>query len=218
VSACTALFRCLVVLLIVGVLAKAMAAECDNRQLRLESSDMSSSQRIEMYGNLSTAPSYIKIKIRDATSKKTLNLVVENPELAGFMESEHIVTGACDYIEWMLRHENTSLDLNLTKFEDYLARKKFGSRSAAMTYLRQSIYEAPMTFQQLNVRDEDELIGKYFYFDKNQSIGSPKLDLIDPHDPRFIALLIDLGYVVSRGDVAPIMRIRKPREEAMRKQ
>ncbi len=208
---------CLGALLVVGIFTRVAVAVCDGSPLRSENSRMTLSQKIEMYRNTSTAPSFVKIKINDARSKKILNMVVENDRLAGFMASEHRVPEEnlakfyeCDYVEWMLKNHDKPLDLDIEKFENYLAETTFGSKSVTKEYLRKAIFEAPMTFHELQVQSEEELIEKYFSFDRNKNIGNPKPGFAGAYDPRFIALLIDLGYVVSRGDLVPILRIHKP--------
>lgn len=109
----------------------------------------------------------------------------------------------------MLQNHDNLLELDIERFEDYLAKTTFGSKSAAKKYLQEAIFESPMTFQELQVKSEEELIEKYFFFDGSKNIGNPKLGFADVYNPRFTALLIDLGYVVSRGDIVPILWIHK---------
>lgn len=208
--------RYLITLFLVFSVATKVAAY-DEVKMRSNGSNMTLSQRIEMYRNVSTAPSYVKIKISDAKHNKILNMVVENTALAGFIASERGISKSDlekfyknDYVKLMLKSDSKLLDLDIEKFEDYLAKIKFGSKIAARKYLQEASFDAPMTFRELEVMGEDELIRKYFFFEQNTKIGSPKPGFSGSHDPRFIALLIDLGYVVSKGDIAPILRIYKP--------
>lgn len=207
-----------IIFLIFGTFIKVVAH--DGSELDSKGPGMTLNQRIEMYSNVSTASSYIKIRVSDLNSKKIVNMVVENAEFARFMASKYEVPKESlerfykhDYIELMLKSDGELLDLDIEKFENYLAKIKFGSKSVAKKYLKEASFGVPMTFRELGVISEDDLITKYFFFDKDKNMGSPKPGFSGSHDPRFIALLIDLGYVVSRGDIAPILRIYKPKAQ-----
>jgi len=180
------------------------------------------------YSQFSSAPNYIKITVRDSSTQKTINLVVTNPDFAMFLASESGLetdtygrfkdTEALEvfldktYVPYMEKHGRSILDINLENFGIFFAKSYFlGSSKEPVEYLDRFIFNQPLTFQDLDVQDEDELIEKMFDFDKNTGGGRIKNKIFGnlEADPSFLALLIDLGYEVGHGDIVPFLWIHK---------
>lgn len=195
----------------------AAASACEINHLPVEQSRVVSSQKMEMYRNVSTAPSYIKLQIKDVRTDTISVMVLENLVFARFLAHERGIKKekiadffGREYVEFMLKNAEKPIDVDMGKFADFLAINRVGSKSAAAKYLKSISYGEPMSLQKLGVRTEDELIEKYFQFDRKTCIGTLKPGFTEANEPRFIGLLIDMGYVVGRGDIAPILRIRVP--------
>lgn len=175
------------------------------------------------YRNISTAPSYIKIKFKDPGSDEVFNMIVENTDMVFYLankrglemiqkDSEAFKKFAeSDYVNYMVENEGKLLDFDIDDFISFVSKSRFGNRKSAETYLKSLIFGAPLTLKQLNVNNEKELIEKYFVFNSDKSQGSLKEEYNSQYslNPAFIALLVDLGYNVGRGDVFPILYISK---------
>lgn len=162
-------FAGLVTLLLFDAYLTVAVAECEKGLLPSESENSTLSLRNEMYRNVSTAPSLISIQVHDARNNTVHKIVVENDSVAGFIASERKIPKerleafyACDYVEMMLHKHETPLTLDIERFIEYLARTTFGSTSAAQKYVRGQVFDVPMTFGELDVKNEEELIEKYF--------------------------------------------------------
>jgi hypothetical protein len=178
---------------------------------------MTRAQKEQMYRNMSTAPAFIRVRARDLHAGSIKTLILENADFARFQASERGVAKAHaqdfyarDYVEWMLEHGDEPLDLDLRKLESFMARTRFGSMEAAHRYLQSRTVERPLTLKDLGVQSPDALLEKYFAFDARTGVGTLKPGVPHGNDPGLVALLIDLGYVVTRGDIAPVLRIQMP--------
>lgn len=206
-------------ILAAGLCVATKATVCDVHQSLAGHLRMALSQKTEMYRRVSTAPSYIRIKVNDAESGRVWTMILENTDFAGFLarergikESDLVKFYNQEYVEYMLQNAENPMNVDVGKFEEFLAHTRFGSKAAAKKHLQSNSYQESMTLQELGVQNGDELVEKYFVFDKQTHIGSLKPGFAEANEPTFIGLLIDLGYVVSRGDIAPILRIHVARE------
>lgn len=164
---------------------------------------------IDRLKNISTAPSAIKVQFREAD--KNVNGIVRNDDLFNFLIEEKVVKSSDDYIRYMTVNGKQPLEIDLNAFKKSLGKRWCRGRSLkGKEYFAQYIvFEAPMTFQQLRVEDESELLKKYFVFDYTKGLGTLKNEYYEKYtrNPAFIALLIDLGYDVVWGDYVPNLNI-----------
>lgn len=184
------------------------------------------SRKEEKYKNISSSPSFIKIRFKNEETGEIINMIVENQDMATYlaikrglktdnlgrfkdMEAyKNFVEN--DYIIYMVANEGKVLDIDFNDFKKIISRVRFGNEKATEKYLNSRIFVEPMTFQELNVNNEEHFIKEYFDFDSNKGYGTLDQNYKQFNsNPAFIALLIDLGYDVGRGDIVPILFIRK---------
>lgn len=203
----------------------------DNSNELLEKGDVAmgkdSEYNVERYRNISTAPSFIKIKFKKRETGEILNIIIENEDMASYLAfKQGLKTDNLGrfkdieaykkfiedyYVAYMVENEGKLLDIDFNDFKKFIGKTRFGNEKAAGKYLDSRIFINPLTLQELNVNNENEFIKEYFDFDSNKGYGTLKKDYYKQFNsnPAFIALLIDLGYNVGRGDIAPILFIRK---------
>ena len=175
---------------------------------------------------------YIKIKIKDIGTGKSLNMIIDNYILASFMAAKHgfkidklgrfIDVEAArhfienDYVRYMINMKDETIEINLSDLEKFIGRAPVGE--GAYKDLKKYIYEHyilifenPMSFDELGVNSEEELIKKFFDSDSKTRLLTLKQQYLETYNlnPSFIALLIDIGYFVGHTDVVPILFIRK---------
>ena len=165
-----------------------------------------------------TGANYIKITVKDVGTRKVSNMIVDNTDFASFLTSEHYLMTdelgrPVDYADYMEKNEGKIIEINLNNFEKWVSKKRFGKEKVNKEYLQNYIliFEQPLTFEQLGVKKENELIEKYFDFNRITSVGKLKKEYEEKKEisknPAFIAMLIDLGYIVGRGCYDPILFI-----------
>lgn len=184
------------------------------------------SYKEEKYKNISSSPSFIKIRFKNEETGEIINMIVENQDMATYLAIKHGLktdnlgrfkdTKAYenfikkDYITYMVVNEGKVLDIDFNDFKKIISRARFGNETATEKYLNSHIFLEPMTFQELNVNSEEQFIKEFFDFGSNKNYGILKQGYKQFNsNPAFIALLIDLGYDVGRGDIVPILFIRK---------
>lgn len=164
---------------------------------------------IDRFQNVSTAPSAIKVQFREAG--KDVNCIVRNDDLFNFLIEEKVVKSLDDYIRYMAVNGKRPLEIDLNAFKNSLGERWCRGRSSKgkQYFGKYVVFEAPMTFQQLKVEDESDLLKKYFIFDYKKGLGTLKNEYHEKYtrNPAFIALLIDLGYDVIWGDFVPDLNI-----------
>lgn len=164
---------------------------------------------IDRYKNNSTAPSAIKIQLKDKKTGQITNAVVRNDDFASFLEREQGLS-LKDYVDYMVRNDGKPLEIDLAKFKKSLGKRWLGKASLGEKYFREYVnFETPMNFGQLNLASEEQFIQKYFDFNYTKGSGSLKKEYYEKYtrNPAFIALLIDLGYDASWGCIAPVLII-----------
>lgn len=171
-----------------------------------------------------TGANYIKITVKNTMTGKILNMIVDNTDFASFIASEYglktdkvrrfidneayVKFRDKEYVEYMRENEGKVLEININNFEKFIG---FGKQKAGKKVIEGFIFEQPITFEQLGVNKEDELVEKYFDFNKETGTGKIKAEYEKEISkrPAFIALLIDLNYIVGRGDYDPFLFIIK---------
>ncbi len=179
------------------------------------------------YTKFSSASNYIKLLLKDEKEHEVFNIIVDNADFAGYMaEKDGLkVLGRMEandqqqfkefieekYVSYMLKNEGKMVSIDFKDFIKFIAKKKFGDERQVSEFLKSFIYEKPSRLEDLNVRTEEELIKKYFDFNKETLSGNIKNEHIKNYNdnPAFIALLLEFGYEVYRGDVVPTLFIRK---------
>ncbi|MBM2834875.1 MAG: hypothetical protein HW406_2036 [Candidatus Brocadiaceae bacterium] len=168
-------------------------------------------KNIDRYKNVSTSPSAIKIQLKDTKMCQTKDVVVRNDDLFDFLIEEKLIKNLEDYIEYLIRSESKPIEINLSNFENVLGKRWCrGKSSLGKKYFNEHVsFEVPMTFRQLGIKSEEELLEKYFDFNYPKGSGSLKSEYYEKYtrEPAFTALLIDLGYDVVWGDPFPNLNI-----------
>jgi hypothetical protein len=190
------------------------------------------SYQVNRYSIFMTGANFIKIRVRDIATGKLLSMIVDNNDLASFLASErgletdnfgrfvdskaYINFREGEYVTQMTRNEGRVIEISLPNFEKFIAKSALGekARKDVKEYIYEHhilIFEKPLTFEELNVRNEAELLDKYFELNASTKILVLKPTYLEEYNlnASFIALLIDLGYLVGHMDVAPVLFIRK---------
>jgi len=172
--------------------------------------------RMNPYLNNSTAPSIIRIRLRDRTSGRLCQTVAENPAFLTFalqhwaeITEEPAPLTLEDYATFMVAHEEVPIEIDLA---DYLQAGY--AKEIFWTDLSDPCFDTPYTLAELGFGSELALIDAYFDFDHEKGSGVQRggqdwRGAADLWEPRLIALFIDLGYTVGRGDIVPLMYISK---------
>jgi len=189
--------------------------------LPLSSWPAQAESREDAFRNFSTAPNYIKIQIEDLESGQRRWIVFESMQFSillidqwsNFVGKDMPRTKETYTAFIRQRVEELPIEMSLSAFADILA-KQFGSEDEARKYLERYSFERPYSLGELGFTSEAELIHAYFGFDQKHGRGQTSPDgerrvPVSVGDPRFIALLLDLGYNVGRGDIAPMIFIEK---------
>jgi len=169
-----------------------------------------SMQPSERYKNISTAPSYILAKVRDSETEEIFNIVLRNDDLASYFAEKRGLSVEA-YVAYMIKNEDNILDINMVEFEKFVGKRHFGNERNGKKFIRDMIFDKPMTLNQLEVEDESKLIESYFDFDYAKGYGMLKSEYYEKYtsNPAFIALLIKLGYNAFQGDIVPNLNIYK---------
>lgn len=179
------------------------------------------------YKNISTAPSYIKIKFKSSETGEILNMIIENEDMASYLANKQGLEMdkfgrfkdmeayknfiETFYIDYMKKNENKVLDIDINDFKKFVSRIRFGDEKTGEKHLNSLIFSTPFSLKDLGVADKNELIEKYFNFGSKGTQGTLKNEYYKEYgsNPAFIALLIDLGFYVGRGDIVPILFVNK---------
>ncbi len=192
------------------------------------------SQESKRYGIFTTRVNYIKIQVRDTATGKILNVIADNTDFSIFLAIEHglktdksgkfidnnayIKYRESTYVDHMTKNEGKLFEFDLLAFENLVSKIHFGREKVPKENLENYIliFDQPLSFEQLGVKTEKELLEKYFDFDVFTEYGKLKDVYYTRHkyseyslNPSFIATLLDLGYIVGQTDVAPILFIKK---------
>jgi len=189
----------------------------------------SSSQTIGRYGLFINGANYIKIRAIDIQTKKRLNLIIDNTDFSLFMARNHglkmdqfgrainneayLKFRETEYIDYMIMHENKMIKISFKDLQKLVSQIHFGKEDLPDTSLKNYIliFENPMTFEQLGVKTENELIQTYFDYDLDGAFGKLKINYQKGYslNPSFIATLLDLGFIVGQTDLVPLLFISR---------
>ena len=161
-------------------------------------------QNEDRYKNTSSSESCIKVIIKDSKTGESVNAIFGNEQFARILaqkrglidkqgkikrQEDYINFLNKDYLNYMIENEDEPINIDID-----------------IEKLRKSkpnlIFDKPLTFEQLNVKNEQELLEKHFDFNYTKGHGILKKEYYEKYtsNPAFIALLIDLGYDVVWGD------------------
>jgi hypothetical protein len=185
--------------------------------------DSNSSLAAELsYKDNSTASAYINVLVKDSKTGDEKKLVLENLDFMAFFSWEkggglNDSTLRFEYVAYMLANRNKAINIDLEKYVAFLASRRFGSTEAAAKYLDDHTYYKNIAIEDLGF-DKKELLERYFNKGRQENFWVLKPNIknngVNPYGPEFIAMLIDLGFVVRRGDIAPVLIISVPEMEA----
>ena len=176
-----------------------------------------------IYKNFTTGPCYVNVRLLEKSSGDIFNMIMENPDFGFFLAGKRGFDCQqaksffeTEYPAYMVALEGEVLpDATVEDIVVYLQRGRW-SLSAADYRFRSLTYEEPLALSQLGVSSESELLGKFFDYhpSKYGDYFKPKAGALKgyaqvPFDPSFVALLMDLGYGVCRGDTDPTLSIHK---------
>lgn len=160
------------------------------------------------FENVSTAPSAIKLQIIDSSTRKVLNVILRNDDYYSYVLQEKRIVSQQQYIKFLHDNIGTQHVVDLAKLQSGLEKRwAVGNKKVDAYFERHVVFDEVMTLEGLHVKDKDELAKVYFDF-RNQ-IGYLKKEYYEQFNqkPGFVALLIDLGFDVRWGDIAPVLMI-----------
>lgn len=155
----------------------------------------------------STASTYLKVNLKDVDTKQYINLVVENTLFSAFMmEYKKITFG--EYVTYMMDHKGYEVAIKIDFFKDYLL-KQLGSIKNVEKYLSENSYVEEYSLSKFGADNISQFLDEYFVFKNKYENGYFKHDIksINPYEPEFIAMLIDSGCLVRRGDAIPFLMV-----------
>lgn len=183
---------------------KRIDGDC-NKGIVIESIPEKNVRDIDRYKNFSTAPSAIKVKFKDEKTGKVLNAIIGSDDLYYFIYKDKGIVKKEDYLQYIEENTNKPLEVNLETLEKIF---KTGKSNRSRDYYEKNIFfDVPLTFEQLGVKNEIELLNKYFCMSETFGGLKGKYDKQYNFNPAFIALLIDLGYEVVWGCYRPVLGI-----------
>lgn len=163
------------------------------------------------YLNNSTAPSIIKVTLQDWESGRRYQTLTENPLFYAFMKMHWTaISGEPGpltlnrYATFMVAHESESIKLDLADYTDLRFLDTWvGSDHPA------SCLDTPYTLTALGFSSETELLEAYFEPMNGSYVLRNEGSLQGCEWERVLALLIDRGYRVNRGDVVPLIFVHR---------
>lgn len=170
------------------------------------------------YANTSTSTTLIQIQLKNTGLGQDQKLIVENSLFASFFaerhgtpigeERESVINS---YVPFMEAHEGRALHITLGEFTNWLVRRHNMDKKQAQRYVQQRSFVAAFTLLELGFSDRDELLRAMASQDPGGEIrieSRPNF-VVDRWDPRFIALLLDLDFVVGIIDITGTMSLQK---------
>ena len=186
---------------------------------------MEKTNRISSYRNISSAPSYLKFKIRD---DEIFIVVLDNGELASFLGGseykkkvflppEHYLPANFsdfvknEYLSFLIDKEGGKKEVKFKDFPINPSSMKKINEKEIKDFLNRFRCDSEMSLKDLGATSSDEMIKKYFNYNEKTQSGAIKQEYYEKYnfDSAFISLLIDLGYNPSRGDIVPVLCIKK---------
>ena len=120
---------------------------------------------------LKRADSLVTTK-KDVKNDEEVNAIVRNYDLYRFFKKEKSFSKE-DYINFMIENGNKPLAIDLDKFKNLITESQSKKKPyyAEEHFQKYNIFESPLTFGQLDVASENELLEKYFDFNFNEYSG-----------------------------------------------
>ena len=172
-------------------------------------------ERMKMYSIFRGGGNFIKINIKDINTLKEIKLIIDNSDFSHYLAiskgglktdkygrfiniQEYVFYRKNQYVKYMISNHNKIIEINFRELEEYLGRRRFGSEKLGKEYVDKFIINKEINIEDLNVSNENELIEKFFDHYKEKGIGLLKQNYFEySKNPSFIALLIDMGYIVG---------------------
>ncbi len=196
---------CLLLLFIIFFGTQSTKAQCAVPSTNMNLPKISNMQR---YQNVSTAPSAIKLLLKDTQTEQTFNVVVRNDDFFYFLQ--HIMGfDYAKYVDFMIRKDGSPIEIDVQSFKEYLWKRWNVKKKYREGYFINKVtFEKEVTLKELEVANEKQILEKYF---NCQETGpcTLKVEYYERYNqaPAFLALLINLGYGVYWGDIAPVLSI-----------
>ncbi len=154
-----------------------------------------------------SSPTFLSVELEDNKTGKRINLIVDNTLFSGFIMS-YLKLSFEGYITFMIKNKDVSIKISFDKFNTYLL-SKFGSINSANKYLRDNSYNKAYSLDKFGSKNIYQLLDKYFYFKEKYKKGFFNYEKknINPDEPEFIAMLINCGCIVKKGDVTPFLMV-----------
>ena len=208
------------------LLGSAGSAENDAAKSQAENATVISKSvtNLDRYRNVSSGPSLLLLQFKDS-SGEIVKGSFSTEETFRFLKQEGMITSVDDFVKYMQSHENGPLPIDVEEFKLFLGKslltkvpslnRKYHRKEPLNDRYKDmgskifngSLYAKPLTFSDLGVANESEMLMKYFSFNYKWGSGfyknSKAIDM-----PAFIAFLIGLGYDVYLDDYSGILAIR----------
>ncbi len=169
------------------------------------------------YRNFSATPAYIAVRLEDPKSGETTAMALVNAKFAAFMATLWGVQQAETYTEafkdrylaYMIEHDGAPIAVDFD-----LARRFFNWDATNPTSGRTPRFDRPYSLAELGFARTEDLLEAYFDFDPATGAGDLRRSNfwkanISPWEPRFIALLIELGFYVDGGPSLSRLHIQR---------
>jgi hypothetical protein len=172
-------------------------------------------------GFWASAPEYVTVPVVLSKEKHSY-IVLDEILLYEYLASTHKLKIGLKARRGDLQHYQTAyfvsdresvkrgtLVLDLASLVEFCALDRFKDQDQAADYLKKFLFDTPFSLVDIGVSDTAELESKLFtQTGQSTFILSPQNHHLD-QDPRFIGMLLDLGYRVGKGDIAPVLWICK---------
>jgi hypothetical protein len=168
--------------------------------------DATMNQRVS--GTVSSSyGTFSRFVFRDISSRESITVILTLMEVEGILVSEGLLTpskqgSSFEQLQrWIKAQGTTPIDINFARL-----RSNFGN-----DYINKKIVVRSKTFNDLQVQNESQLLEVFFTMDLGGNKGRLKEPAFSKYkeDMSFIALLLDLGLTVVRGDYVNDLSIYK---------
>lgn len=159
---------------------------------------------------LEARKTYVWAKVRDKGTGQRYNFVLRKKTLRDFMLEDRDRGDYEKELALVGRYANRSfvigLDADVQGLRKYLAREATPGHEKLLK--DRTEFEHPLSFRDLGVSGSSELLDTFFYYHNASRCHLPTMrisDTLRSNTPALIALLIDSGYTVKRGDYWPAL-------------
>ena len=178
--------------------------ECDKNNVEMHV--------LESIKNNSTINTYIKLRLFDSNYNREIKLVIRSADLSNYMMNEYNYTFD-EYVEYFIKNKNNVHSIVVENLKKNI-NLRFNNQEFVSKYFQLMVYENVATFKDLGVKDEPQLLEKYFDFNAASGgwVAKFNLNIREAellYRSEVLAFLIDLGYQVYRGDIVPNIHIKR---------